>query len=101
MSPAPTISVTVRAGEPLWRAFGQHRISINLPAPAALPDLLAALAAAYPDFGSRFRGDDLRHRHPYRLFVNHRQIADEEMAGHPLHDGDLVHIVIPVSGGQG
>ncbi len=101
MSPAPTLTVTVRAGEPLWRAFGQHRISLDLPIPATLADLLATLAATYPDFGSRYRGDDLGHRHPYRLFVNHRQIADEEMAGHPLHDGDLVHIVIPVAGGRG
>jgi sulfur carrier protein ThiS len=101
MPPAPTITVAVRAGEPLWRAFGRHRIAVDLPAPAALADLLAALAATYPDFRSRYQGDDLGHRHPYRLFVNHRQISDEEMARQPLNDGDLVHIVIPVSGGRG
>lgn len=99
MPPAPTISVTVRAGEPLWRAFGRHRISIDLPAPASLAALLAALAAVYPDFSSRYLGDDLGRHHPYRLFVNHRQVADGDLAL-PLHDGDLVHIVIPVAGGQ-
>lgn len=97
----PTITITVRAGEPLWRAFGRHRVRLELPAPATLSDLLAALAATYPDFKSRYQGDDLGHRRPYRLFVNHRQVADDEMAGQPLNDGDLVHIVIPVAGGRG
>ena len=101
MPTASMIRVTVRAGEPLRRAFGQHRISIDLRAPATLGDLLIALASAYPNFASRYQGDDLGHPHPYRMFVNHRQVADAALTGHPLADGDLVHIVIPISGGRG
>lgn len=91
--------VTVRAGEPLWRAFGQHRISIDLPASATLADLLAALAETYPDFARRYLGEDLGHPHPYRLFVNFRQVDDPDLANQHLHDGDTVHIVIPIAGG--
>lgn len=98
MSPLQTIQVTVRAGEPLWRVFGRHRISIDLAAPATLTDLIAALAAAYPDFSSRYLGEDLGHPNPYRLFVNHRQVDASNLA-QALNDGDLVHIVVPVSGG--
>lgn len=99
MSTQAGIRVTVRAGEPLWRAFGQHRISIDLPASATLADLLAALSEAFPDFASRFRGEDLGHRHPYRLYVNLRQAPDHDLAQQRLNDGDTVHIVIPISGG--
>lgn len=98
MSTQAGIRVTVRAGEPLWRAFGQHRISIDLPASATLADLLAALSETYPDFSSRFRGEDLGHRHPYRLYVNLQQAPGHDLAQR-LNDGDTIHIVIPISGG--
>lgn len=89
------IQVTLRLGEPLGGAVGRRRLQIALPAPATLADLLAHLAAAHPHFAARFRGDDLGHDHPYRLFVNYTQVGEDQA----LADGDLVHIVIPVLGG--
>ncbi len=94
------IQITVRAGEPLWRALGRHRITVALPAPATLADLLDALARAHPDFAAAYQGQGLRRQRPYRLFVNHRQIPAEAPDRCPLADGDLVHIVIPVAGGK-
>ena len=93
------IHVTVRFGEPLRRAIGQYRVGIELPAAASVVDLLASLRRTYPEFAMRFRGDDLGHDHPYRIFVNHKLVAGSECENHELAEGDLVHIVLPVVGG--
>jgi molybdopterin converting factor small subunit len=94
------IQITVWLGEPLRRAVGQVRIELDLSAPATLADLLARLYAAFPDFSARYEGLDLGHEHPYRLFINHRQVEENVFGRRELKDGDLVHIVIPVVGGK-
>jgi molybdopterin converting factor small subunit len=93
------IRVTVRVGEPLRRALGGTRLDLSLRPGATLADLLDHLAATYPDFSRRYRGEDLGHPYPYRLFVNRRPVNAAEAASHTLADGDRVHILIPVGGG--
>jgi sulfur carrier protein ThiS len=93
------IRVTVRVGEPLRRALGCTRLDLTLPAGTTLADVLAHLSAVYPDFARRYRGDDLGHPYPYRLFLNRRAVPATDAATCPLADGDLVHILIPVGGG--
>jgi len=93
------IAVTVRVGEPLRRALGRTRLELSLMPGATLADLLEHLAATYPDFSRRYRGDDLGHPYPYRLFVNRQAVSTAEAASRTLADGDQVHILIPVGGG--
>ncbi len=93
------IQVTVRLGEPLRRAAGQHRFALTLPEGATVADLVARLADAYPDFARRYAGVDLGHAHPYRLYVNFQQVASDQLAKRTLQEGDTVHILIPIAGG--
>ncbi|NOX62849.1 MAG: MoaD/ThiS family protein [Chloroflexi bacterium] len=65
-----------------------------------MSDLLARLSELYPDFAARFAGQDLGRDHPYRVFVNHQEIPANAFADRTLADHDVVHIVIPVAGGQ-
>lgn len=94
------IRVTVRVGEPLRRALGRTRLELTLPTGATLADLLAHLAAVYPDFARRYRGEDLGHPFPYRLYLNRQAVDTAEAPIRTLADGDLVHILIPVGGGR-
>lgn len=93
------IHLTVRMGEPLRRAIGQFRLALTLPAGATVVALVEHLSQAYPDFNHRYAGRDLGHDHPYAIFVNRVQIPRAEQDRHLLHDGDVVHIVVPVAGG--
>lgn len=93
------IRVTVRVGEPLRRALGHTRLDLTLPAGATLADVVAHLDATYPDFARRYRGEDLGHPFPYRLYLNRQAVDAAEAATRTLADGDLVHILIPVGGG--
>ncbi len=93
------IRVTVRVGEPLRRALGRTRLDLSLAPGTTLADLLEHLATTYPDFTRRYRGDDLGHPYPYRLFLNRQAIGTAEAASRILADGDQVHILIPVGGG--
>lgn len=94
------IRVTVRVGEPLRRALGSTRLDLSLPAGATLADLLAHLAAVYPDFARRYRGEDLGHPFPYRLYLNRRGVDAADLSTCTLADNDQVHILIPVGGGR-
>ncbi len=93
------MNITIRFGEPLRRAIGRHRLHIHQPAGATLADLLQTLHRTYPDFEAAFAGVDLGHAHPYHVFLNHRHIVPEQWEHTPLHEGDVVHIVIPALGG--
>ena len=94
-----SIHITIRAGEPLRRALPRHRIALELPAGATINDLLSRLSERYPEFAARFAGKDLGRDHPYRVFVNHKEVPADAFANHALADGDVVHIVIPIAGG--
>lgn len=92
--------VTIRLGEPLRRVVGAFHLELDLPPGATLADVLTQLQKAYPGFASAFSGADLGYSHPYQLFHNHRRISQDAWPLTPLADGDIVHIVVPVLGGE-
>jgi molybdopterin converting factor small subunit len=96
------VRVTVKLGAPLSRVVGEGRAVLPLAEGATLSDLLDALRARYPDFEAGLQGKGLRgpmKRVPYSLFVNTRPVAFDEAAATPLHDGDRIHLFVPVAGG--
>lgn len=94
------MQITVRLGEPLRRAAGQFRLALALPAGATVAALVETLRRTYPEFGHRYAGRDLGHDHPYAIFVNSVQVERDDYERRSLHDGDVVHIVVPVVGGM-
>lgn len=93
--------ITVRLGEPLWRAAGVMRLTLDLPQePVTVADVLAALAARHAGFESAFRGEDLGHFMPYQVFVNASLVTKGEAHRRTLQDGDKVHIFLPAAGGS-
>ena len=79
------IQVRVLAFGMLKDALGANHASLTLPAGATVADLLAAIARAYP--AAVLRG--------IAVSVN----AEFAAASAPLHDGDEVGLLPPVSGG--
>ncbi len=94
------IRVTIRFGEPLRKAVGQRRVTLELPDQTTVAQLLEELAAHYPGFEGAWRGKDLGREAPYILFLRGRPVTARNYAQTLLQDGDLVQIVLPVVGGE-
>jgi DNA-3-methyladenine glycosylase len=62
-------------------------------------DVLARLAAAYPDFIEAYRGKGLGRQMPYQVFVNARLVPPGDEAQWQLADGDKVYLFLPAIGG--
>lgn len=93
--------IMVRMGEPLWRSVGSLRLALVTDRPTVtVADVLATLAAEYPDFEAAFRGEDLGHPMPYQVFVNAILVAPGSESQRVLADGDRVYIFLPAAGGS-
>ncbi len=93
------IRVTIRFGEPLRKAVGQRRVTLELPEQTTVTQLLEELAARYPGFEAAWRGEDLGRETPYIVFLQGRPVTAGHYAQTLLQDGDQVQIVLPVVGG--
>lgn len=71
----------------LREQLGADAVTVILDAPATGDDLLDHLATKYPPVAA--------HRTAVRLAVNEAYVPDDT----PLHDGDEVALITPVSGG--
>jgi hypothetical protein len=97
--------VTVRLGEPVWRAVGQRRVEIEAPGDAlSLPELVQRLEAAYPKLreelgieGPGAEPDSLDYH--YTFFLKDRMVKPREMTTERVGDGEEVMIVLPMAGG--
>ena len=83
--------VTVRLGEPFWRAAGQREAIVALGDGATVAQAIAALAMRYPSLAPELNSDEIKPA----LFVNYEEARLES----PLAEGATLHIVWPVSGG--
>lgn len=94
-----SIRVTVRFGEPLRRAVGRYRLEVTLSGSPTVIELLEHLAKTYPDFEASYSGRVMGRDFPYTIFVNRRPVPKEDYPRFTLHDGNIVHILIPIAGG--
>ncbi len=97
------MKVTVKMGAPLAQVVGQPTVSLSLPPEATLADLLDEMQERFPEFQEGLKGKGLRKpfdRVLYSLFLNSRPVAWGDAAATALHDGDRVHIFLPVAGGE-
>ncbi len=81
--------VTVRLGEPYWRAAGQRSVKLEIGDGGCLSDALELLHRRYPKLAG-----ELSEAAPI-LFVDDIQ-SDPDA---PLAEGSHIHLVWPVAGG--
>ena len=99
------MKVTVRLGEPVWRAVGQRRVEVEAPGDAlSLPELVQRLEAAYPKLRQELGSEDADadpESMDYHLtfFLKDRMVKPSEMATERVGDGEEVMIVLPMAGG--
>ncbi len=62
---------------------------------------LAGLVATYPSLGERLRDEHGKMREHVNIFANDEEIRYLDGERTALRDGDVVHIVPAVSGGEG
>jgi hypothetical protein len=97
--------VSVRLGEPLWRAVGERSVVVELAQPVAtVAEVIAALEAAYPRFRAEWgphtvdAGDDpILGR--FVVFVDDRLVPAGELPTLRLGDGAALMLVSPLAGG--
>ncbi len=94
----PAAIVTIRLGEPLWRAAGERRLQLSLSSGSTVQDALDILVRRFPPLADAlFR--EHRGRRVYQVFLNARHIPWQEAGRYDLRDGDVLHILPPAAGG--
>lgn len=82
--------VTVRLGEPFWRAVGQRETTLALETGATAERALAVLTQRYPALAPELNNGEA---HP-ALFINDESASSNSL----LTDGATLYVVWPVSG---
>jgi molybdopterin converting factor small subunit len=82
-----------------WRGFAGGAKEIRLDA-ATMRDALDGLAAAHPSLKERLRDEHGRLRAHLALFVNDEDARLLGWEDATLRDGDVVHIIPALSGGE-
>lgn len=94
------MNITVRLGEPLWRAAGARRLTVAFDeAVVSVADVVGRLTALYPAFEAAYRGGGWGRGIPYNVFVNARQVPAGKEQTWRLADGDTVYFFLPAVGG--
>jgi sulfur carrier protein ThiS len=93
--------IEVKMGDPLFRAVGEQRISLELSDVATVADALARLSDKYPDFAPALEAGGTQLGVPFNYFVNRKWVKDRDLARHKLKSGDTLHILAPIVGGSG
>jgi molybdopterin converting factor small subunit len=83
------MQVTVRLGEPFWRAAGTRDLTLELPAGATVAAVLAALCERVPALAREL------HDAPPQVFAGEEEVAEDAV----LAEGARVHLLWPVAGG--
>jgi molybdopterin converting factor small subunit len=99
------VRVTVRLGEPLWRAVGERSVALDLPrSEATIAEVIAVLEAAYPRFRAEWgphtveAGDDpILGR--FVVFVDDQLVQASELPALRVRDGAALMLVSPMAGG--
>jgi molybdopterin converting factor small subunit len=91
--------VSLKLGDPLWRAVGKRELTLDLPDGSSVDDALGALASSYPDAGKEMRLGTTESDFYYSLFVNDRLVLFANRQKSPLRDGDVISVLLPLAGG--
>jgi molybdopterin converting factor small subunit len=107
LSPIPLVEggnillqIEINTQAPLDRVLGGKSVSIDLPSPASVADLMAYLKQQYPDFETRFQAGGDEHGTAFNFFLNRKALREQDLASTPLKEGDRIHIIVPVVGGR-
>ena len=96
----PMPRITLKLGQPLSQILGQRRLNWELPQDSTAASLLQELEQRYPQFGPALRGQGLGRPSPYIFFLNGRPVTPSNYESIRLREGDVVHLVLPVVGGE-
>ncbi len=89
-------TVTVRLYGAFAEFAGGRRASVDADTVGAA---LAALIERYPALRERLRDEHGALRDHVAVFANQEEMGTREGERTPLHDGDVLHIIPPLSGG--
>src|SRR5215212_4310905 len=98
------MKVTVRLGEPVWRAVGQRRVEVEAPGDAlSLPELVQRLEAAYPKLRQELGSEDADadpESIDYHLtfFLKDRMVKPNEITTQLGSDSKQMMSMLPMSG---
>jgi hypothetical protein len=99
------MKVTVRLGEPIWRAVGRRRVEVEVPGRSCtLSEVVERLQAAYPSLGSELRGEvggsgtDGGAGH-FTLFRGDRLVHPADVLYEQVADGEEIMLMMPMAGG--
>jgi molybdopterin converting factor small subunit len=81
-----------------WRRHGLGSSHL-IQEPGSLDQILTELERSYPLIRTHWRQADGRFVDYLQLFVNGVQVALNPLPVQPLHDGDAIDVVLPISGG--
>jgi hypothetical protein len=99
------VKVTIKLGEPVWRAIGQRKVEIEAPgADCSLLELMDRLTAAYPPLRDELRsegsaGGTAGIDWHFTLFLQDRRVKPADLGRERIGDGEEVMIVLPMAGG--
>ena len=96
------MEVTVSLYGPFSDSLAQSTVTVELPAGAAVDDLVEALVADYPSLEDELledRDGPARLRETVQVTVNRTHVAHLHGQDTPVADGDEVRIFPPVTGG--
>lgn len=89
--------VTVRIPTPLRKMAGEKpELSAS---PGTVREVLAELAKAHPELGSRITDEGGKPRRYVNFFLNETDIRDLQGADTPVKDGDTLSIMPAIAGG--
>lgn len=92
--------ISVKIGEPLWRAVGSRSLTLEWDSPTVtVAEALDRLHREHPGFGSAFRGEGQRLTIDYHVFVNTRMVKPDAWSQAEMKDTDRLFIFLPVMGG--
>lgn len=93
------MQVTVKLGEPLWRAIGHRELTIKLgDGPQTVGDALAALFRTNPALAEEMRPHDDGFV-PYSVFLDGQQVRGGETVETLLSEGAELRVCMAIAGG--
>ena len=94
------MQIEINTQAPLDRVLGGKSVSIDLPSPASMADLLVYLKQHYPDFEAGLQAGGDEYGTAFNIFLNRKALRERELASKLLKEGDRIHIIVPVVGGR-
>lgn len=94
------MNITVQLEAQLRHAAGVSHAAVSMPDNSSVVDVLQVMASRFgPTLGERLIAADGTAQRSVLLFLNDKPVAHATVAEHQLHEGDVLLLYPPISGG--